>query len=266
MRAEQVTVICWGKASDAFLIASLLQHFSKIKVVVYKIPPQYWISWVWYRIRYIGLFKFVGHLELSVWIRLERLIDKLRGKNIWKTHAQRVPNWTSLKPVIALSEGKLIEHTQEADIIVMTDNIRLSHGFYRKNDARILQIIWGAAPGYMGDSGGFWAYAAGDLDSCGPTIIERGSQYDSFAVIKQIPVRLNAKETLRSIKVKQVIALSAELPFLLQTQPSGTQAELPCRTFYAPTAITYAKFLLNNHALAKTPEYAHKDHTCTIVL
>jgi len=52
--------------------------------------------------------------------------------------------------------------TKDADIIILTDSFRLSHRFFRKTNARFIQILWGIAPNYMGDSAGFWVYAKND--------------------------------------------------------------------------------------------------------
>lgn len=265
MQKKKLTLICFGKASDAYLAESLERDGFQLKIMIFKIPVRYWMSWILRRIKHLGVLVFLGHLLLSLWIRVERLLNRLSKKDIWKDCGTESPAWhrVNSKPRIIFSEQKLLRATQDAEIILLTDSMRLHHTFYRKNKARVLQLIWGACPKYLGDSGGFWAYAVGDRENIGPTLVERGSQYDCFSVLKQFDTELGAFETLRSIKVKQVREVTCSLSSSLELPTPTSHRSVTCKTFCAPTAFTYVRFL-KHHSLDLIPSYASKEHSCSI--
>jgi hypothetical protein len=260
-----IGVIAGAKATDALLCASLERAGFRLKIIQYKIPIRAWIPWVLKRIQERGFGVFIGHICLAGWLRLERLIESARGKSVWADVLSQVPSWKDIQTQrkLFLNERAMISDLEDTDAIIFLDSFRLSHRFFRSLDRPCFQVVWGDAPEYLGDSGGYWAYTHGDLVSVG--LVDRRGQFDELRPVKRIPVLVNKHETLRTVKVKQAVALSEVLPnllsHLLETPPRFTESrKTECRVFYAPTLWTY----LRGPSSRVFPRYAFRSRPCTL--
>lgn len=260
-----IGVVAGRKATDALLCASLERAGFRLKIIQYKIPIRAWTPWVLRRIQERGLGVFIGHICLAGWLRLERLVERVRGKSIWKDSLPRVPTWTDIRSErnMFLNERAMISGLGDTDAIIFLDSFRLSHRFFRSLEQPCFQVIWGDAPEYLGDSGGYWAYTHGDPVAVG--LVARRGQFDELRLVKRFRVSMNEQETLRTVKVKQAVALSEVLPDLLthvlERPPHFTQSKkTECRVFYAPTLWTY----LRGPSSHGFPRYAFRSRPCTL--
>ena len=160
---------------------------------------------------------------------------------------------------------------RKVDLVILTDQFRLSHNFYRQIKVPCLELVWGDAPNYMGNSAGFWAFATNDKKQVGITVIERFSQYNKIKIIQQESVVLDDQEDLRTIKIKQAIKMAEIAPetILLFLKNHGiaenyTEKDTICRLFQAPTLFTYFSFL-KFAKIQKLPKYSHTKTSCTIM-
>ncbi len=259
-----IGVVAGFKTSDAALSSFLEQAFPCIKIAQYRIPAPFWVSWLRKRVKEIGFFPLIGHLALSVYLRTQRQLEKAIGDSIWSKAGCFRPRWASIRSSrrACFSERELAEFLENVDALVLLDATRLSRDFFRKFKKPIVQVLWGATPRYYGDSGAFWAYACGDLSGVGVTLASRGAAFDTLSILEEVPVAASPQEDLRTLKVKQVLALRDALPRALAKAMSGEAPgdfqKVFCRLFRAPTLLTYARFL-KNRSLACFPAYAFKE-------
>lgn len=260
-----IGVVAGRKATDALLCASLERAGFRLRIIQYKIPIRAWVPWVLRRIQEGGLGVFIGHICLAGWLRLERLIERVRGKSIWMDVLPQIPTWQNIRSQqkLFLSERAMISDLKDTGAIIFLDSFRLSHRFFRALEQPCFQVVWGDAPEYLGDSGGYWAYTHGDPVAVG--LVARRGQFDELRLVKRIYVSMNEHETLRTVKVKQAVALSEVLPDLLsrvlKKPPRFTQSKTTeCRVFYAPTLWTY----LRGPSPHGFPRYAFRRRPCTL--
>lgn len=269
MAKPVIGVVSGTKSSDGILCASLSKHFSETRIIRYKIPFSKWIPWIWKRMRFLGFFVLVGHVLLSGWLRGERCVERLRGKSIWKDFGVQPPMWKNVNLLfpICLNEDTLIKKLQNVDLIVLTDSVRLSHRFFRQINVPVVQVVWGMVPEYEGDSGAFWAFAKGEKEKVGVSIVVRNGQFHQQQLLVWKPIHTENIDTLRTIKVKQVLALTDILPKTLQDfiEHSKTQTyqhkKINIRNWYAPTLFTYFLFLVirKKWGILPIPKYAYRD-------
>jgi len=246
-----IGIITGKKLTDALLCEALTKKFPNIKIVQYKIPFNMWIPWIWKRIIKMGCIVLCGHIFLSIYLRIQRKIELFHKKPLWLKYTNVTPAWKELnkKKEICLSEKALIKKIRGLDVIILADSFRLSHKFFRKTKVPCLQLVWGLAPSYMGDSAGFWAFASHNKQHVGISIIERFAQFNKIRIIKQRIIETGHQEDLRSIKIKQVIKMAEILPEIIEryfnkeTVPRQQTTEIICRIFQAPTLSTYLHFL-----------------------
>lgn len=267
-----VGIICARKSSDALISQAVESVFGQTTVVRYLIPPQHWVSWLWHRIRERGFFTLIGLLALSAYLRGERLIDRLKGRNLWSVVDRPTPKWSDLKmpPFNFLSERALIKKLSDCDVIISLDAIRLSHRFYRKTKARFFQVVWGEVPDAMGDSGAFWQYAIHHPKYVSVSVIERIDEKGSVTTHARLHVPVGDQETLRTIKIKQADTLAEELPRLIKevakvNPKTAEKKQRMCSFYYPPTLATYLTFLKKGK-LSKLPKYALRKKACAIYI
>lgn len=252
IRLKCIGVIAGTKASDAYLCAALAGAFPHVRVVRYKMPFSKWLPWILKRIRMMGVSVLAGHLLLSTYLRLQRLLERMRGRSLWRKYGVEVPRWGDSSGTVPLCarEETLIRALRGVDAVVALDAVRLSHRFFRAIPKPFVQIVWGALPDYAGDSGAFWAYAKGDRAQVGVSIVLHRGQFNHQTRLRFVPIECSADETIRTIKVKQVIALGRALPETVRTLLADMlpAAERICQevqftNWSAPTLITYLQFL-----------------------
>lgn len=260
-------IVAGRKATDAVLCECLEQAFPNVKIVQYRIPFGAWVPWIIKRIREMGPAVLIGHLLLSIFLRVQRFYENLRGRSLWLKFGSARPNWRKVRTrsKFCFSELAARQYLKDTDAIILLDSFRFSHQWYRDLPVPIFQIIWGMMPDYTGDSGAFWAYALGQLKRIGVTVIVRGAEFNSFSVLAERIISAGDKETIRTIKIRQAQALVATLPGALQLFLERARFRLPLspapvagRLFRAPTIGTYLRFL-RSHRLVKIPGYAYKD-------
>ena len=267
-----VGIICARKSSDALISQAVESAFAQTTVVRYLIPPQHWVSWLWHRISERGFFTLLGLLSLSAYLRLERLLDRVRGRNLWSIVDRTSPRWSDVKAPVYnfFSERALINKLSECDIIISLDAIRLSHRFYRKTKARFFQIVWGEVPDAMGDSGAFWKYAVEHPEYVSVSLIERLDEKGSIVTHERVFVPVSDHETLRTIKIKQADALAEELPRIIKeaeviNPKTAQKKQRTCAHYYPPTLFTYLAFLRTGK-ITILPKYAVRKKACTIYI
>lgn len=259
-------VVAGTKATDALLCHSLEKAGFRLKIVHYKIPFRSWVPWVLKRIRERGLGVFAGHLFLAAWLRIERFMESMQHRSPWLDQLAEAPSWQTVRTErrLSLKEQAVIEYVKDADAILILDSFRFSHRFFRALRQPCFQIVWGDVPGYLGDSAGYWAYLRSDPVAV--TVISRRMQFNVLNVIRRIPVRVNGAETLRTVKIKQAVALDAALAEILKKalkeplhveRPKRTE----CRYFYAPTLWLH---LRRPKRIVSFPSYAFRSQQCTI--
>lgn len=269
---HSIAVIAGRKKTDALLCTELAKHFPNLTIIQYQIPITQWIPWVLHRIVDLGFGVFIGHLFLSLSLRLQQKIELIRKQSLWLTCADSVPSWGNVhaRKISCFREASLLQNVRDADALLLLDSFRLSHTFYRRMKKPCLQVIWGKTPMYLGDSAGFWAFAHGEKDEVGVSVIQRTHQFNRFTVLAEKIVVCKETEDLRSIKIHQACAMADLLPHVVQTLLAKKSAfvhnrsqETQCRIFTAPTLSTYRRFLKEGK-LAALPAYASKVHQCFI--
>lgn len=261
----KIGVICSRKISNAAICESLEKNHCEIQIARYQIPLNEWIPWLLKRVKDMGFYVLFGHLLLSVYLRTERTVEKIFKRPLWLKYRNSTPSWNNVKGKIkdCFSESSLSDFLKEVDLVVVLDQFRLTHRFYRQIDVPIIEVIWGITPDYMGDSGSFWAYTQGDKDQMGVTLVLRTQQFDRLEVIEQIKLKNVNKENIRSIKIQQVVDLEKKLWNIIKNISNNPQQEIAttCRIFKAPTIFTYIKFLFG-FPVKKLPSYAYKKSIC----
>lgn len=257
----RIGVIVRPKKTDALICQSLAKRYP-LQILQYGVPRRQWISWVMKRLRTSGLWALVGHLGLSAAMKTEQAMERWTGKTIWNAHGIQTPAWVALPRRICQDEYSLKQQLEGVDLILALDAFRLPQSFFQGLNIPYLEIVWGDATKYLGDSSAFWEYAVGSRQSSMVSIVERTTYFDKVTVISQVPVETVTKqERMRSLKVKQAIALSRELPHLLETVmdrlerirgvPARIQTVMQC---YAPTLWTYLRYRF--FGLRSLPAYA----------
>ncbi len=263
-----IAVIAGTKASDAYLCRELIKQFPHIRIICYKIPVRQWIPWLKKRIAIVGGGAFIGHFLLSAYLRIERFGEWIRGKSLWRDFQVERPIWRrlSVRPTLCLDEQQLIELCTGADVVVSLDSFRYTSDFFRQIKVPFLHVVWGAVPKYFGDSGAYWAHVTGDREHVGVSIVLRTDQFREYRPLAWMPIATTAEDTLRTIKVKQVITLGQQLPQCIrnaqQISKEHARREIACRNWYAPTLHTVLAAQNNANALSSTtPAYAYRDYT-----
>lgn len=266
-----IGIVSGKKLTDALLCDSILKNFPNTTVVQYQIPVKMWFSWIIKRIHKMGIVVLLGHILLSIYLRVQRKIELLFQRSLWLKYIKFSPSWNTIQnKTSCLSEKKLIEKLRKVDIVILTNQFRLSHNFYRQIKVPCLELVWGDAPNYMGDSAGFWAFVTNDKKQVGVTIIERFSQYNKMKIIRKEKIILDNQENLRTIKIKQAIKMAEIIPetILHFLKNHGTEnyseKETICRLFQAPTLFTYLSFL-KFAKIKNLPEYSHTKTNCTLM-
>ena len=268
----KIGIITGKKLTDALMCQALVKKFPNIKIIQYQIPFKMWIPWIWKRILGMGCIVLFGHIFLSAYLRLERTIELLHKKPLWLKYIKSAPTWNGLNKFMesCFNEESLIKKMNDVNIIILTDSFRFSHNFFRQTKARCLQLVWGLAPNYMGDSAGFWAFATEDKQHVGISIIERFSQFNKVKIKEQKIIETDRQENLRSVKIKQAIKMAEILPKTIKqyldrdTTNEQRSKELTCRIFQAPTLQTYLYFL-RFHKIDTLPKYSYTDSLCTSI-
>jgi hypothetical protein len=255
----KIAVICGYKKTDVLIASEISKHFSAVKIIQYQVPYKNWFSWITFSIKRSSFSVFVGHIFLSIYIRSLRFWQKIFGQSIWLKYFSKVPNWEECKAerTHCFSEKSLTAEIKGFDYVLLTDSFRLSHRFFRKVKSKIFEIVWGSWPTYTGDSGGFWAFLNNDSDNVKVSIIKRDQQFKAAQLVADFKVQLTKKETIRSVKVKQVKTLFPhlkKLDSLFKVKPK--KRTKPLRLFIAPTFFTYWQFLKGK--VDKIPDYAYK--------
>ncbi len=268
-KQTRVGVIAGFKASDAALCSALEQSFPNLTIVRYRIPIKQWIPWLLKKITNDGFFVLLGHLELSVFLRLQRLAERLVRPSLWLRYTSRVPSWSKVQsPIVnCYSETQAIKALREVDVIVFLDALRMSHRFHRQCKAQILQIIWSNLPQFYGDSGSFWSFSLNKEEPLGVSLILRGEHFNKFIIVSKTSIASESNDDLRTIKIKQVLAVAnillSVIKRILQAQPAASYQPTPCRIFRPPTLFTYLKFL-KHHSLTRLPNYAVSESVCQV--
>lgn len=268
----QIGIVSGKKLTDALLCDAILKKFPNTIVVQYQIPISMWFSWIIKRIHKMGIVVLIGHILLSIYLRVQRKIELLFQQSLWLKYVKISPSWKKIpNKTSCLSENKLIEKMKKIDLVILTDQFRLSHNFYRQIKVPYLELVWGDVPNYMGNSAGFWAFTTNDKKQVGITVIERFSQYNKIKIIQQESVVLDNQENLRIIKIKQAIKMAEIAPgtilhFLKNhgSTENYTEIDTICRLFQAPTLFTYFSFL-KFARIKNLPKYSHAKTSCTIM-
>ncbi len=265
----KIGVISGTKASDAYICKILLSQFPGSKIICYKIPFHMWLPWLRKRIATLGCSVFIGHMLLSIFLRSERFIERLCGRSIWKTFKVGRPSWMSIPNVqLSFSEENLAEKLKDVACVIATDTFQYSPKFFKTIQKPFIQVVWGSTPHYFGDSGAFWAFAKDDTSNVGVSVILRRSQFQYYRLLEWIPVPVSNADTIRTIKVKQVIALGEKIPYTIQRFLSygytkeGTANKVQCRNWYAPTLRTFVRFIWAKKygRMFHIPSYACKEY------
>ncbi len=265
----KIGIVAGFKASDAALCLAVEQSFTNVKIVRYRIPFGFWLPWILKKIKEVGVFILLGHLALSGFLRTQRLFEKFNKKSLWLKYSSYVPVWSLVKSQhqACFSEEQVNKYLEGSDCLIFLDSVRFSHDFFRKFKIPILQIIWSNSPKYYGDSGVFWAYGLKDFQNVGVSIVLRKSSFSKLIILKTADIPHNGKEDLRTIKIKQVLAVSNELPQAivesLSINPISGFQKASCRIFRPPTLPIYLAFL-RKHTLENIPQYAFKKLMCKI--
>ncbi|MFH1078276.1 MAG: hypothetical protein V1745_03295 [Patescibacteria group bacterium] len=257
----RIGVIVRPKRTDALICRSLAGHFC-LEIAQYGVPHAGWPSWILKRLRNAGPWALLGHLGLSFLIKSEQATERLFGKTIWEKLGTRTPQWASLTKTIYKDERSLRNRFKDVDAIIALDAFRLSQSFFRGLSVPYFEVVWGDATKYLGDSSAFWEYAMGNRKTSMVSMIERTAYFQKVAVVLQIPVHtITADESLRSLKVKQAIELSIELPALLEDAMAhlhdnrdAPERKKVINQCYAPTLWTYIMYRIVG--LRSLPRYA----------
>lgn len=267
----KIGIISGKKLTDALICHNLIKQFPQLKIIQYRVPLKMWFPWIWQRIAKMGLSVLIGHLLLSVYLRTQRKNELLRKKSLWISFIEKSPTWAGLplKSRLYFSEKKLINNLNNVDLIIITDAFRFSHDFFRQIKVPCLQLIWGMAPQYLGDSAGFWAYLENSYNQIGVSIIQRSSSFSKLFILSQKNISVNEHEDLRTIKIKQANIMADLLPQVVAEfinrgkNVKMIKTKAICRIFQAPTIWTY-KYFLQHHKINVLPKYSNITTTCTL--
>ncbi|HUT22579.1 MAG TPA: hypothetical protein VMX18_04290 [Candidatus Bipolaricaulota bacterium] len=266
----KIGIIAGKKATDAALCKAIQNNFSDTNFFKYKIPVKDWIPWIMKRISDRGIMVLIGNVALAMYLRLQRKYENFIGKSLWLNYRGSVPSWKGIEVKRRFSEDELIKNLAETDLVILLDAFRLSHHFYRKFKGPIFQIVWGSPPEYLGDSGGFWAFAIGDKDRVGVSIVRRSSQFDNFFVLADKKIECDEFENLRTIKIKQVVEMERLLPEKIKSFIGEREETLVkerrteyCRIFRAPTFREYRRFLKMKR-INSFPKNSYSEKQCVI--
>jgi len=101
---------------------------------------------------------------VSVYLRAEIFSERITGKSIWQKLGLIKPvlpeNITIYNCKNTEELYQLIKHGKEGTVII-TQSLRLSNSFF-KTGHKVLQIVGGRYPEYIGDTSIFWAKATGN--------------------------------------------------------------------------------------------------------
>jgi len=245
----RIGVIVRPKKTDALICQSLAKHF-QLEIAQYGVPHADWFHWIIKRLRNAGLLALIGHLSLSLYIKLEQASERFLGKTIWEKYGVPTPGWTGLLKNTCHNEQDLKNQFKDVDLIIALDAFRLPQSFFRGLNTPFFEVAWGDATKFLGDSSAFWEYAMGKKKDSTVSIIKRTAYFQKISILTQIPVNnITDHETLRSLKVKQAIELSLRLPAVLDTalqNPHSIDYAVELKKIinqcYAPTLWTYVKF------------------------
>lgn len=259
-----IVVLVRKKKTDAY-ICELLSHHAHLIVIRYGVPHSAWYSWIIKRLRQAGPIVLLGHLTLSVYLKISRLIERVCHNSIWQKYGEHEPSWKAIPVTECHSEQALRLAVQGAQCILATDAFRLSQAFFRATVIPYYEIIWSNAVKYRGDSAAFWAYVNREVDAAAVTVARRVAYFNTLQVctVRQTPV-LSSGESLRSIKVKQAIALKEWLPNVctsIYSEPTVSFEKEEIRVVrqcYAPTFWWYLSFRLFDRRII--PSYAWTEH------
>lgn len=267
---QRIVVLVRKKKTDA-LICRALAHHASLTVIRYGVPHMQWHRWIMKRIKTAGFFVLLGHLALSIFLKCARAFEKISSKTIWEKHGAIHPVWKDIPVTTCHSLKSLQENIHEPDMIIALDAFRLPQSFFHALTVPYYEVVWSDATKYLGDSGAFWGYVAGDVHAANISIIKRSAYFHTVHVVANIPVVISNQESLRSLKVKQAMALAEYLPTLLTklsnsdiTHDVSTERVHTVAQCYAPTLWTYARFIF--YGLSKLPRYAcqYKDITVRV--
>jgi hypothetical protein len=227
----------------------LAKHFD-LEIAQYGVPRMDWFPWILKRLRTAGLLVLIGHLELSLFIKFQQAIERLFSKTIWEKYGVPLPQWTGLVKVVCKNEQALIEQFKGVDFVLALDSFRLSQSFFRKLSTPYFEISWGDATKFLGDSAAFWEYVTEERRTATVSLIERTAYFQRMSVLRRIPIdSITPHETLRSLKVKQAIGLSIQLPLILKEvflRPDilrgAIEQKKKIKQCYAPTLFMYARW------------------------
>lgn len=261
-----IGVVAGTKATDELLCHSLEEAGFNLRVVHYKIPLRSWIPWMWKRVEERGLGTLIGHLCLAGWLRSERILERFRGTSIWLQRLSSIPVWRNIHSGRALcfNEEAMARDFKDVDLVIFLDSFRISHHFFRRLKKPCFQIVWGDVPDYLGDSGGYWAHARGDVVAV--SLLARRAHSDILMPVYRTEVPVVSNDTLRTLKVKQAIAIHASLPDILKrlliapyrfVNPRVIEGSI----FYAPTLRTY---LFDSLPMRSFPRYAFRTRMFTL--
>lgn len=261
---SRVVLIGSTTPSNAYLAHSLRDL--GIIVLHYVLPKTTRIEKLLSEAPRAGLVHSVGMAATASCMKLERIIERASGRTLWNKLWGRQPSWQELGvPIVRCrTEAELYPYVDGADCVVLLEGYRLGDRFFRHLARPALQIVDGVAPEYMGNAGLFWAYAVGDEDNIGKSIICRRARFTKFELVCVARIRPCPRETIRSLQIKGTMALATVLGDVIERHCRGETASEPAgghRLLSSPHIVDYLEAIYLERKRSEVPSYAKRNAT-----
>lgn len=256
-----VAIIIGNAMTDYYLTQKLIGTVPGVSVIRYSQPKFKNLGYYRKKLSRFGILTSFSIKLLSVYLRCEILLEKIRGIDIWNKLNIPRPAMPDARETQACSTMEaMYELTKDAELIILTQTIRLPEKFFR-NQRNIIQVIGGRFPEYCGDAAIFWAAALGKASDYGFSITLRHRFFQNSAMITYCPVSIQTGDSIRLMRARGMTAVAAELPGILAAfRRTKTIPAIPCsekaRTLTTPTLADYIKVVLLKKRLRRLPDYA----------
>lgn len=259
-----VAIIIGKGLTDIYLANQLFNSFPDLKVIRYNHSKIKNLAYYFKRLNRKGFFPAFGIKLLSIYLRLEIKVEKLRKKNIWQQIKLVKP---VLNPALTIQTGNNLPELRhlagDCRVLIITQSLKLSPAFFIRGRS-ILQVIGGKFPEYTGDMAIFWAAAQQDPGGSFFSVIKRHKYFRNSKLLLQCPVPLRQQDSLRVMRLKGILAVAPELPDLVskaltnENLPEIETDKQKIRHTFTPTLFDYLRITGWGKKLKKIPEYAFK--------
>lgn len=256
-----IRVVIGEAATDYYLANRLAGQFPDLKVIQYKQIKIKNLHYYSRKLKRFGLMHAAGIKLLSLFLRMEILLERLTRKNIWTSLGISKPRLSSIRDLQHCSNlDDLYACTKQSDLLIFTQTIRLNEKFFSKN-RRIVQVIGGKFPCYSGDAAVFWAAALQSEQDYAFSLILRHPFFQKSSVISYCPITLAKGDSIRMMRAKGMVAATDELMKMINGYYKGEQIEAEIITqkpsnLTTPTLWDYFSTVFLCRKRDKIPGYA----------